>query len=146
MRREPGADFAQLARVRRRALALVFGTLVTTAGLASCGGPDKQLQDAQKNIRGLDATVHAVAEAWLNGDVSATYSRTAFQQTLQLLDKQRASLDSSPKLLLDPRGASLSRDAERLSRALAALIDAARRNDAGSARQQLRQLPAGNSP
>lgn len=132
--------------MRWRRSALVLATLLTTAGLGACSSPDKQLQDAQKNIQGLNATTRAITEAWLGGDVSATYSRTAFQQTLQLLDKQRASLNSSPKLLLDPRGASLSRDAEQLSRALAALIDAARRQDAGSARQQLTQLPAGTSP
>lgn len=119
---------------------------MTTAGLAACSSPDKELQDVQKNIQGLNATTHFIGEAWLNGDVSATYSGTAFQQTLQLLDKQRASLNSSPKLLLDARGAALSRDAEQLSRALAALIDAARRNDARSARQHLTQVPAGSAP
>src|SRR5699024_1408697 len=103
--------------------AVVLATVLTTAGLAACSSPDNQLREAQKNIQGLNATTRAIAEAWLGGDVSPTYSRTAFEQTLQLLDKQRASLNAAPRLLLDPNGASLSRDAEQLSRALAALID-----------------------
>jgi len=68
--------------------------------------------------------------------------RTALQQTLQLLDKQRASLNASPQLLLDPRGIALSRDAEQLSRTLAALIQDARARDTAAARQHLAEVPA----
>jgi hypothetical protein len=132
--------------VQRRTPPAVLAAVLITAGLTACSSADKQLQDAQKKIDGLKATTHAIAEAWRNGDVSATYAGTAFQQTLQLLDKERASLNAAPKLLLDPRGASLSRDAEQLSRALAALIDDARNHDAASAQQHLTQVPAGDSP
>jgi hypothetical protein len=115
--------------------------LLIAAACGACSGPDKQLKEARKKLDGLAATTHAVGDAWLSRDVSSTYSRTAFQQTLQLLDKQRASLNASPKLLLDSRGAVLSQEAERLSRALAALIEDARGNDRTSAREHLSQVP-----
>ena len=115
--------------------------------IAGCGSPETQLEAAQKKIEGLTATTHAVGDAWLNGDVSSTYSGTAFQQALQLLDQQRTSLNTSATLLLDPRGASLSREAEQLSRTLAALIEDTRNHDRVSARQHLAQVPAaGDSP
>ena len=107
-----------------------------------CGGPDEQLEKAQKDMLGLTATTRAIGDAWLNGEVSSTYSGTAFQQTLQLLDQQRASLNASPQLLVDPRGASLSRDAEQLSRALAGLVQDTRTGDATSARRHLSEVPA----
>ena len=118
----------------------ILAAAVITAALCGCSSPQKQLEQAQKKIDGLTATTRTIAEAWLSGDVSATYSRTAFEQTLELLDQQRASLGTSPALLLDARGASLSRDAEQLSRLLAALIEDARNRDGASARQHLSEV------
>jgi hypothetical protein len=133
-----------LIRTRVSALPAVIASLIV---VSACSSPAQQLREVQKNIRGLTATTQAVADAWLTGDVSATYSRTAFQQTLRLLDTQRASLNSSPRLLADPRGAALSRDAEQLSRALAALIQDARNGDTASARGHLPQTPSrGGAP
>ena len=128
-----------LIRTRVAALPAVVASLIVVSG---CSSPAQQLREIQKNIQGLTATTHAVADAWLTGDVSATYSRTAFEQTLRLLDTQRASLNSSPRLLADPHGAALSRDAEQLSRALAALIQDARSGDTASARQHLSRAPS----
>lgn len=119
----------------------MLGVLAITAGLCSCSSPDKQIEDARKKISGLAATTQAVGEAWTQGDVSSRYARTAFEQTLQMLDEQRASLGTSPQVLLDPRGASLSREAEELSRALAALIQDAERQDSNAARQHLSRVP-----
>ena len=128
-------------------MARALVALGITAALGACSSPAKQLVQAQKKIDGLAATTRAIGQAWLNGDVSSTYTGTAFKQTLQLLDEQRASLNASPKLLLDPRGASLSRNAEQLSRVLAALIEDARSNDGASAREHLSQMPSeGTAP
>ena len=119
---------------------------IVAAGLLACSSDNGQLTTVQKKLSGLTATTHAVAEAWFSGDVSPTFSATAFQQTLQLLDKQRAVLNASPQLLLDGRGAALSRQAEQLSRALALLIDDARNADPASARQHLSQVPSVEGP
>lgn len=109
-------------------------------GPAACSGPDRQLAQVQKKIDGLTATARAVTEAWLGGDVSSTYSATAFEQTLQLLDDQRATLNASPELLVNPLGASLSRRSEQLSRLLASLAVDAKTRDTDAARQHLAQL------
>jgi hypothetical protein len=141
-----GADFAQLHGVRRSTSAVprvVIACLITLA-VTACSSPGNQLERAQEKIQGLTATTHAIGEAWLIGDVSPTYAGTAFEQTLQLLDKQRAALNASPTLLLDPRGASLSRDAEQLSRVLAALVQDAKNRDQSSGRGHLSQVPAPN--
>ena len=119
-----------------------FALLALALGVFACSSPDSQLQDQQKALRGLHASTTAVGDAWVHGDASPTYVRTALQQTLQLLDKQRASLNASPQLLLDPRGIALSRDAEQLSRTLAALIQDARARDTAAARQHLAEVPA----
>lgn len=127
--------------------ALFAVTLVLTAVLAACSSPEKQFQQLQTKIQGLTATTQTITDAWVRGDVSPIYARTAFQETLQLLDKQRATLNASPKLLLDPRGASLSRDAERLSRTLAALIQDAANRDRAAAQQHVSLAPGtGASP
>jgi hypothetical protein len=89
----------------------------------------------------LSGTTRAVTEAWLVGDVSATYSATAFEQTLELLDAQRATLNASPELLVNPLGASLSRRSEQLARLVASLAVDAKTGDTDAARHQLAELP-----
>jgi hypothetical protein len=65
--------------------------------------------------------VAALGDAWLSGNASATYTRTALEQTLELLETERGELVASPALLADPKGADLSQTADRLSR-IAALV------------------------
>jgi len=129
----------------RYSAAGAIALLTLTAALAGCGSPASQLDEIQKKIDGLTATTRAIGESWLRGDVSPTFARTAFLQTLRLLDDQRTSLTESPQLLLDPRGAALSRRAEQLSRVLAALVDAARQRDDGAAREHLSRIRAGET-
>lgn len=110
---------------------------------AACSSDGRTLRQIQKSIVSLRATTIGVGEAWLKGDVSPTYAGAAFRQTLQLVDEQRASLNSAPRLLLDPRGATLSRETEQLSRVLAALIDAAAGRSPVAAHAVLVQVRAG---
>jgi hypothetical protein len=124
-------------RTRTSATPRALTALLITAALGACSSPEKQLEQSDKKIEGLRATAQTIGQAWLKGEVSERYASAAFQQTLQLLDKERATLTASPRLLLDPRGASVSRDAEHLSRVLAALIDDAHHGDDASARRHL---------
>jgi hypothetical protein len=105
--------------------------------VAACGGADRTLQQTREKIDSLRSTTETVAEAWLGGLTSRTYTRTALEQTFQLVDEQRTALAGSPSLLADPRGAQLSQDAERLSRGLAVLIHDVNALDQPSTRQHL---------
>jgi hypothetical protein len=82
-----------------------------------------------------------IAEAWLSGDVSGTYARTALEQTFYLVEQERASLASRPEMLQDPRGATLSQDAEKLSRVIASMIGDVGTANGNAARQRLASLP-----
>jgi hypothetical protein len=82
-----------------------------------------------------------IAEAWLAGQVSGTYTRTALDQTFYLVEQERATLASTPAMLQDPRGAALSQDAEHLSRLIASIIGDVTSADGQSARQHLTTLP-----
>jgi hypothetical protein len=116
---------------------------------AACNHRDARLQQHKEAFQSLGATTAAIGEAWLAGDVSDTYARTALEQTFRLVEQERSALASSPQSLLDPRGAQLSQDAERLSRLLAAMIGDVRAADARSARQRLADIPimpAGGQP
>jgi hypothetical protein len=114
--------------------------MATTA--SGCASQDARLQKQQEAFASLRATTVRIGQAWLAGDVSGTYTYTAFDQTFRLLDDQRASLTASPQLLADARGGQLSQNAERLSRLLALLMADVRRSDGSSARKHLAELPA----
>jgi hypothetical protein len=107
----------------------------------ACGRQDSRLQQHQETLESLGSTTAAIAEAWLAGSVSGTYTRTALEQTFHLVERERSSLAASPQSLLDPRGAHLSESAERLSRLLAVMIADVRAADGSSVRQRLRQIP-----
>lgn len=128
-------------QIRTRVVPRLAG-IVAAVLLTACSTPDQQLQDIQKNVEGLTATTRAIGGAWVRGDVSATYSRTALRQTARLLDQQRSALAASSELLINPRGASISREAEQLSRIIAAISDDAEKRDIDAARQHVAQLPA----
>src|SRR6188474_1298257 len=96
-------------------------TLVMLAATA-CGRQDARLEQHKKNLESFGATTKVIAEAWLTGQVSGTYTRTALDQTFYLVEQERATLASTPAMLQDPRGAALSQDAEHLSRLIASII------------------------
>lgn len=121
----------------RRAIAV---TLIVQA-LAGCSRQDARLEQHKKNLESLGATTKVVSGAWLSGQVSGTYTRTALDQTFSLVEQERSRLASTPAMLQDPRGAALSQDAERLSRLIALIISDVQSANGPSARQRLATLP-----
>jgi len=128
--------------VRARPWGLV-GALIAVIGTTAsgCTSQEARLQKQQEAFTSLRATTARIGQAWLAGDVSGTYTYTALDQTLRLLDHQRASLTAAPQALADARGEQLSENAERLSRVIARLMADVRRGDGSSARQHLAELP-----
>jgi hypothetical protein len=117
------------------------GTLVIVAFGIGCSRQDARLEQHKKNLESFGATTKVVAEAWLSGHISGTYTRTALDQTFYLVEKERSTLASKPAMLEDPRGAALSQDAEQLSRLIATIISDVTSADGQSARQHLTTLP-----
>ena len=117
--------------------------LVLAAALAAsaCSRRDVRIQQHKEKLESLGATTAAIGEAWLKGSVSGTYTGTALEQTFMLIEQERTSLASAPQALLDPRGAQLSKSAERLSRLVAVLLDDVNGGDSSSARKHLSEIP-----
>ena len=108
---------------------------------AACARQDARLQQHKQKFESLGETTAAICEAWLDGDVSGTYTGTALDQTLTLVEQERTALAASPEALLDPRGATLSQSAERLSRLIAVLIHEVEGANDASVRQRLSEIP-----
>lgn len=108
---------------------------------AACTRQDARLEQHKEKFESLGETTAAIGEAWLRGDLSGTYTRTALQQTFMLAEQERSALAASPEALLDPRGADLSQSGERLSRLIAALIHEIEGADANSVRELLTRIP-----
>jgi hypothetical protein len=123
---------------RSASCALLAAGLVV---LAACSRQDARLQQHKEKFESLGATTQAIAQGWLSGALSGTYTRTAFAQTLQLVEQERTALAAGPEMLLDPRGATLSQQAEQLSRLLAKLIGDVRAADAPAARRDIAAIP-----
>jgi hypothetical protein len=124
--------------MRRLTLAIELVAVLMCMG---CSRHDAQLEQHKKNLGSLSATTKVIAEAWLGGSVSGTYTRTALEQTFYLVEQERAKLASKPEMLQDPRGAALSQEAEQLSRLIASMIGDVGTSDGDSARQRLASLP-----
>ena len=107
----------------------------------ACARQDARLQQHKDKFESLGETTAAICEAWLRGDLSGTYTRTALRQTFKLAEQERTALAASPEALLDPRGADLSQSAERLSRLIAILIHDIEGADATSVRERLTHIP-----
>src|SRR4030095_14539 len=114
--------------MRRLTIAVEVTALIFLVG---CSRQDTRLERHKKNLESLGATTKVIADAWLSGDVSGTYARTALDRTFYLVEQERAKLASRPEMLQDARGTALSEDAEQLSRLIAAII-----GDVGSADDQ----------
>lgn len=124
--------------MRRLTTALELTAVLLCLG---CSRQDARLDEHKKNFESLAATTKAIGEAWLSGNVSGTYTRTALEQTFYLVEQERARLTSRPEMLQDPRGAALSQDAERLSRVIASMIGDVGTADGDATRQRLASLP-----
>jgi hypothetical protein len=107
----------------------------------ACSRLDDQLQSHREKFESLAASTEAIGDAWLTGSTSGTYTVTALNQTFLLVEKERATLTSTPDALIDRRGAELSDTAEALARAIARLIDDVRAADPSAVRQRLATVP-----
>jgi hypothetical protein len=124
--------------MRQLAMALELAAVLLCSG---CSRQDARLEAHKKSLESLGATTKVIAEAWLSGDVSGTYTRTALEQTFYLVEQERARLASTPEMLQDRRGATLSQDAEQLSRLIASMIGDVDTANGDAARQRLASLP-----
>jgi hypothetical protein len=105
--------------------------------MLGCETTQELVNQQQKALASLNATVMAVGNAWLEGNVSTRYARTALEATAALLEKERAKIGASPDALLDPRIASLSESQNQLARQIAVLRKALADSDVAVIRQQI---------
>jgi hypothetical protein len=89
----------------------------------------------------LSSSTAAIVDAWLRGSVSGTYTSTALEQMLMMVEADRAALTASPKLLIDPRGAMLADSAARFSQRIAAILSAVQRADSATVRAEVAAIP-----
>jgi hypothetical protein len=108
---------------------------------AACSGTDQRMQQHAEKFRSLAATAVAVGEAWLGGDISGTYARTALEQAFRLTELERTALAGAPANLADSRGSRLSQSAEQLARTLASMMQDVRASDADSLRAHVGGIP-----
>jgi cytochrome c oxidase assembly factor CtaG len=138
---------AWLRESGRRARFTSFVWLVVVAlAAAGCRSQEQILADQEKALSSAYATTSAIGKAWLSGQVSTTYARTAIDQMRVLVAQQRTALAESPKLLIAPRGSELSQQEERLSRLLALLAQAIADGDQSGTRAHLAAIASPPHP
>lgn len=120
--------------------------LAAAVGCNGCGSAQRALTAQRVGLTSLNETAAMIGAAWLAGNVTSTYARTAIGATEQQLAKQQAELSADLTLLATPDGASLSQSEERLSRILASLSVAVASGDSSLFRRRLGELDARQSP
>jgi hypothetical protein len=113
--------------------------LAIALGASACSRTDRQLQQQREKLDSLSASTTAIADAWLAGSTSGTFTTTALEQTFVLLETQRQAL-AAPNTLVDQRAARLSQAAEAHARLLAAMMHDVRAADARAVREHLSKL------
>ena len=117
-----------------------FVVLTALAGVG-CASRDEIIQQQQAKLASLGASTKLLAEDWLAGDLTATYTRTAIDATLAQVEQQRAVLAAAPATLADERAARLSQQAEQLSRLLARMAHDVDTADGAAMRQHAAAVP-----
>ena len=133
----------------RRTAPLTGAVCALLAACASACRSDQQvIDDQQRAMASLRATVIALGNAWLSGTISSTYARTALEATQQLVEKHRAELTATPAQLANPVAASLSDAENRLAHHVALLWNAIGDSDFDAVRRHLSAVagPPINSP
>ena len=103
--------------------------------MTGCGSNQDLVKQQQKALLSLNSTVTAVGNAWLEGNVSTTYARTALEATAGLLEKERAKMSASADALADPAVAAISESQNQLARQISLLRKALLNSDAATLRQ-----------
>jgi hypothetical protein len=134
-------DASLMVRADRAATVAACVALMLALSTAGCSRQDSRLEQHTKNFASLGATVTMVTEAWLAGQLSGTYTRTALEKTFQLVEQERTALAQTPQALQDRRGARLSQVAEQLSRLIATLLLDVRGADGDAARRHVSDMP-----
>jgi hypothetical protein len=120
--------------------------LLTACGAAlsvgACGDDRRALADDRHVLMSCRETAAMLADGWLSGDLSTTYTRTALDTTARLLAERQSALAVDLSRLATPEGRSLSQSEERLSGRLASLSAAVGAADATAARRGLAGLKA----
>jgi len=116
----------------------LLSTLVTLG--VACGSDSANLEQHQQKLRSLRSTVVTVADAWLSGATSTTFSTAALERAFELLAKERDAIATNPVQRADARVDSLVRDAEQLERTMAAIAADLQAHDSAGVRRQLAEL------
>jgi hypothetical protein len=116
--------------------------LVATLASSACSGQDRRLEQHQKALQSLASTTRAIADAWLAGQTSGTYTKTALDQTFRLIEQERTGVAGTPETLADPRGARLTDTADQMSRLVARIMADVGTEDGAAVRRHLALLPA----
>lgn len=122
-------------------LSAVLILIIFSATGAACARQDARLQQHREQFESLGETTAAICEAWLEGDVSGSYTHTALERTFMLVEQERTALAASPEALLDSRGAELSQAGEHLSRVIARLLHEVEGANDESVRRLMAQIP-----
>jgi hypothetical protein len=115
--------------------------IVAAVGVAGCTSQSDALDQHQEKLESLGASSAAIAEDWLHGAVSGTYTGTALEQIYRLVEQERSALASKPPALADHRGAHLSEAADQLSRLLAVMMQDVEHGDAAALREHASKIP-----
>jgi hypothetical protein len=118
----------------------LFALLVLPLAVAACTSRDDVIQQQREKLASLGASTRLLADDWLAGQLSATYTKTAIDATLAQVEQQRAAL-VSPATLADDRAAKLSQQADQLSRLLAQMAHDVDTSDTAAMRQHAAAVP-----
>jgi hypothetical protein len=128
-------------RWRPKRLSVLVLCLAAVFSSGACAREDRRIEQHRQGLQSLSSSVYAIASAWLAGTTSGTYTATALEQILTLVENERAALARNAETLIDPRGARLADAADELTRRVALLIEDVRASNGQAARSHLAALP-----